>query len=173
MVHLYFAYAYFKTLRLYRAEREEQTLLKDYGQWSQPSDKGLLPRSHRFIADICKKYNNTINCFWKTGTSTEESIDMFVTADLIYVSGSSYSQTFSLFNAKNAIKIVAVTKELNPPKELSPQKTVDHVPFLSTHTTAYSSLKYYHVTLEGTLYNEQLAYLNMDQPQNKDETEIA
>ena len=160
VVHLYFCYFKGQKGVTYgRKERSGGLSGADYGNWSQPSDPQLLPDSHAHLADLCDAHANIV-CFWKHGASIAESIDMLVTADVVYVSGSSFSQIISMFNAK-AIKLIAVPKELN----WHGAKTTSQVPFLSTHVSAYSSLEYYYINVDGALYQEQLAYLNLEHRQ--------
>jgi hypothetical protein len=126
------------------------------GEW--PSEPDMLPTSHRFLAELCEDFER-IECSWKWSTNTEEAIDLFVNSDIVYVSGSSFSQVLSLFN--QGIRLVALTKELN--RNLS-GIVMGRVPFLCTNTQAFSSLRYYYIHETGKLFDEHYAHLRLDPP---------
>ncbi|KAI2494647.1 hypothetical protein MHU86_19876 [Fragilaria crotonensis] len=125
------------------------------GEW--PSKPNMLPESHRFLANLCREFDR-VKCHWKLGTNLLESIDLFVRSDLVYISGSSFSQLLSLFS--QGIRLVAITKELN--REGSATK--GSVPFLSISTNGFSSLRYYYIDGTGELFDEHYAYLQVNQP---------
>uniref|UniRef100_A0A7S1YMZ2 Uncharacterized protein n=1 Tax=Grammatophora oceanica TaxID=210454 RepID=A0A7S1YMZ2_9STRA len=143
---------------VYNAKRDQQTdeeLQAQFGQW--PSVNTSLPTSHNFLGNVCKQYENqNIRCFWKEGCSMTESMDLMLRADLIYISGSSFSQTLSLFHPY-AIKLYAVAKELNW------HGVAGEIPFLSTHASALSSPEYYYIHVDGLIYSEQFAYMNLEE----------
>lgn len=124
------------------------------GEW--PSKPNMLPESHRFLANLCDEFDR-VKCHWKLGTNLLESIDLFVRSDLVYISGSSFSQLLSLFS--QGIRLVAITKELN--REGSATK--GSVPFLSISTNGFSSLRYYYIDGTGELFDEHYAYLQVNQ----------
>ena len=125
------------------------------GEW--PSEPDVLPKSHIFLAKLCEEFVG-IECFWKLGTNMLETIDLFVNSDIVYVSGSSFSQVLSLFN--RGIRLVALTKELN----ILGKATKGSIPFLTTSTTALSSLQYYYIDGTGELFDEHYTYLRLNPP---------
>lgn len=125
------------------------------GEW--PSQPNMLPGSHVFLAQLCDEFAN-IRCYWKMGTNILETIDLFVESDLVYVSGSSFSQVLSLFN--RGIRLQALPKEIN----YFGTATKGSVPFLQTSTGAFSSLRHYYVDGTGDLFDEQYAHLRLQPP---------
>ena len=133
-----------------------QNLAKNVvGEW--PSQPSMLPRSHMFLARLCNEFAK-IQCLWKTGTNILETIDLFVESDLVYVSGSSFSQVLSLFN--RGIRLQALPKEVN----YFATATKGSVPFLQTSTGAFSSLRHYYVDGTGDLFDEHYAHLRLNPP---------
>jgi hypothetical protein len=149
-VHIYWAYfqAHFNGGA---GQQMRDKLSKNrIGDW--PSENSLLPPSHAFLASLCHEFER-IQCFWKFGTSTLETIDLFVESDIVYVSGSSFSQVLSLFN--RGIRIQALTKEIN----YFGTATKGSIPFLQASTGAFSSTRYYYIDGTGELFDQHYTYL--------------
>jgi len=121
------------------------------GEW--PSQLDMLPSSHTFLATLCQEFEN-IECLWKSGTNMLETIDLFIEADVVYVSGSSLAQVLSLFN-RDGIKLIGLPKELNWNGGIGKGE----VPFLQTSTGGFVSLRYYYIDGSGALFDEHQAYL--------------
>lgn len=153
-IHIYFVY-FQANHRSAAGQRERQKLNDNVGgDW--PSKVEMLPDSHRFLQKLCHEFEH-LECYWKWGVSLLESIDLFVESDVLYISGSSFSQTLSLFNPR-AIKLIALPKELN----WHGQAKTGTVPFLQTHTNAFTSLKYYYLDGMGELFPEHYAFLRLN-----------
>ncbi|KAI2505655.1 hypothetical protein MHU86_8803 [Fragilaria crotonensis] len=127
------------------------------GEW--PSEPDTLPSSHLFLAKLCEDFER-IECSWKWSTNFLESIDLFVKSDIVYVSGSSFSQVLSLFN--RGIRLVAITKELH----IEGTATKGQIPFLSTGTNVFSSLRYYYIDGTGGLFDEHYVHLRLTPPKH-------
>jgi len=138
--------------------------MAEWGIWNGTLED--LPTSHSHLAETCanwndKKSNNNIpvlKCYWKTGIGVdmEESIDAMVLADGIYMSGSSFSQMLGMWNARAKVRMAAITKELN-------WRGTDHPAYLTSHAGAFTHpTKYHHVNVDGNLFQEQLAYMNLE-----------
>jgi hypothetical protein len=156
MIHIY--WLYFRATHWGRKGRIERIKLSlnRIGEW--PSKPGDLPLTHEFIAELCDKFE-TIQCFWKSGTNMDESIDLMVESEVIYVSGSSFSQILSLFQKRqDGIKLIGTPKELQLFQEADPNI------FLQTHTSSLNSVRNYHVNMVGKLHSEQFAFLRMKEP---------
>ena len=153
-VHIY--WMYFRAMfRGGAGDMMRASLAKNVmGEW--PSKDDMLPTSHLFLAKLCSEFEH-IECFWKSGTNILETIDLFVQSDIVYVSGSSFSQVLSLFN--EGIKLLALPKEVN----YFGTATKGSVPFLKTSTGAFSSLRYYYIDGTGGLFDEHLTYLRLNQ----------
>jgi hypothetical protein len=123
------------------------------GEW--PSEPKMLPKSHLFLAKLCQEFDG-FECFWKSGTNILESINLFVESDIVYASGSSFSQVLSLFN--QGIRLLALPKEIN----WFGSATKGSINFLQASTTAYSSLRYYYFDGTGELLDEQYAHLRLN-----------
>jgi hypothetical protein len=76
-----------------------------------------------------------------------------VESDIVYVSGSSFSQALSLFN--RGIRIQALTKEIN----YFGTATKGSIPFLQASTGAFSSTRYYYIDGTGELFDQHYTYL--------------
>ena len=155
VVHIYWVY-FQAAFNGGQGDMMRQNLAKNVvGEW--PSQPSMLPRSHMFLARLCNEFAK-IQCLWKTGTNILETIDLFVESDLVYVSGSSFSQVLSLFN--RGIRLQALPKEVN----YFATATKGSVPFLQTSTGAFSSLRHYYVDGTGDLFDEHYAHLRLNPP---------
>jgi hypothetical protein len=128
-------------------KRMRKSLLKNGEKWSNvPS---LLPQSHSFIAKLCHNQKH-LRCLWKSGCHLIEAIDMYLTFDYVYLSSSSFSRTLGIFS--QGVKLVASSKEaMSYPFSL----------YLLGETGSFTDTSYYHINLNGSLYKEQLAYLDL------------
>jgi hypothetical protein len=149
-IHIYWAYFQAHFNGGVGDQMREKLSKNVIGDW--PSESKLLPSSHSFLANLCREFDR-VECFWKYGTSTLETIDLFVESDIVYVSGSSFSQALSLFN--RGIRIQALTKEIN----YFGTATKGSIPFLAASTGAFSSTRYYYIDGTGELFDEHYAYL--------------
>jgi hypothetical protein len=113
------------------------------------NDKKDLPTSHEFLGRLCHNIRGS-SCFWKQSTNILESIDMYMTFDVVYLSGSSFSRVLSLFS--NRIKIVAL------PKEIDFFPSTSDI-YMYAWTTMLTSTSYYYVNENGTLFQEQNVFL--------------
>lgn len=154
-VHIYWIY-----FQARHRSKEDADQMKDrinevmIGEW--PSEPGMLPPTHAFLAKLCDEFVS-IECFWKLGTNMIESIDLYVDSDLVYVSGSSFSQLLSLFN--QGVRMVSLTKEFGMLK--TPKSSTK---FLQTTTNAFNSLRHYYLDATGKLFDEQFSYLRLYPP---------
>ncbi|KAI2504723.1 hypothetical protein MHU86_9740 [Fragilaria crotonensis] len=106
------------------------------GEWPSAS------HATQVATELCKEFDS-VKCLWKSGTNILETINLFVESDIVYASGSSFSQVLSLFN--QGIRLLALPKEIH----YFGTATKGSVHFLQASTTAYSSLRYYFI--DGTV----------------------
>lgn len=153
-IHIY--WVYFQAAFNNAGNYMRQQLSKNAeGEW--PSQPSMLPRSHNFLIQLCAEFAG-ISCFWKTGTNILETIDLFVESDVVYISGSSFSQVLALFN--QGIRIQALPKEIN----YFGDAKKGSVHFLQTSTGSFSSLRHYYVDGTGELFDEHYAHLRLKPP---------
>jgi hypothetical protein len=124
--------------------RTRKRLEKSTEQWD--SHLHTLHPSHLFISEVCNVSKFTL-CFWKSGCKLAETIDMYMTFDIVHLSGSSLSRTLGMFSS--GMKIVGLSKDAD-----------ENMTYLMQQVTSFSNTAYYYVDSNGNLYNEQLVFKN-------------
>jgi hypothetical protein len=148
--HIKIYFSFFQAEHRKRSGKRLRDKLK-YQKLAWLQEKNDLPSSHAFLDRLCLGLKSS-SCFWKHSTSILESIDMYMTFDVVYLSGSSFSRVLGLFG--NGIKIVALPKEIN-----FFQSTSDM--YMYAWTTTITSTSYYYVNENGTLFQEQNLFLTL------------
>jgi hypothetical protein len=115
--------------------------------WSENASD--LPPTHNFLKSLCADFR-TFTCVWKHSVSLLESIDLFLTAEFVYLSGSAFSRSLGIFS--NGVKIISQPKEFN--------SFPNHFfTYLTPWTSTFSNSAYYYLDENGTLCKQQVLTL--------------
>jgi hypothetical protein len=133
--------------RMKEAVRMQKNLNINNFSWSENASD--LPPTHKFLKLLCAEFRN-FKCLWKHSASLLESIDLFLTAEFVYLSGSGFSRSLGIFS--NGVKIISQPKEF---KRFSKYFFM----YLAPWTSTFSNSAYYYLDENGTLCKQQVLTL--------------